>query len=445
VGVRRLRARRRSEVIRTTILVAGGCLIATGVSITCLGVARNGAAARPVTAAGRSLGQALRTIPASTSLQSIERALRALPKTDTLSRLQRELAALPGTTLNTLEGLTQRLPPATTVAALEHASALSSAPGNPTSSSGTSSSGTTGSPRAGGLAAAHPGVPPSGTSSASGTAAAPPGSAGTAHASIAAPHVMVIMMENKNFSEVVGQADQPYTNSLANSYGLATNSYAFGHPSLPNYLEIASGSSQGVTDDNPPSSHSFSSTATLADQLAAAGFSAKAYAENVPSDPRNDAGEYAVRHVPWEYFPHTPISVTDSSALVADLNSPVAPDFVWYTPNLIHDEHDGTPQQGDAFLASLIPSVQATAWYRANGRIIVEWDEADTDNTGLTGGDGGHVPTIVVSAALATSHQRDSVSVDTAGVLHSIEDVFGLGYLGAAADPANGNIDALLR
>jgi phosphatidylinositol-3-phosphatase len=255
-------------------------------------------------------------------------------------------------------------------------------------------------------------------------------------------HVMVVMMENKNYSQVIGQADQPYTNSLATAYGLATQSYAFGHPSLPNYLDIVSGSNQGVIDDNPPSSHNFPAAPTLADQLAAAGFSTRAYAESIPADPTTSAGEYAVRHVPWEYFPKTRITVRNASSLVSDLASSSAPDFVWYTPNLIDDEHDGTVQQGDAFLSRFIPMVQSTPWYSAGGVIIVEWDESDGDDAGINGGDGGHVPTIVVSKALKADPHQDATPVDTAGILRSIEDAYGVAHLGAAA--GSGSIDLLL-
>ncbi len=232
-----------------------------------------------------------------------------------------------------------------------------------------------------------------------------------------APHVMVVMMENKNFTEVIGKSDQPFTNSLASHYGLATQSYAFGHPSLPNYLTIVSGSNQGVTDDNDPSSHSFPGVKTIADQLATAGFTARAYAEDLPGNPATSSGEYAVRHVPWEYFPNTDITLRDASTMVSDLNGASPPDFVWYTPNLIDDEHDGTVQQGDTFLSSFIPKVQGTAWYRQGGQVIIEWDESDNDNSGINGGDGGHIPTIVVSAAYAARPVKDSTRVDTAGIL----------------------------
>ena len=263
-----------------------------------------------------------------------------------------------------------------------------------------------------------------------------------------APHVMVVMMENQGSSQVIGNPAMPYTNSLASTYGSATQSFALAHPSLPNYLALVSGSAQGVTTDQDPSSGTFPDTETLAGQLAAAGISEAAYAEDLPADPTNDSGEYFVHHNPWEYFPNAPISVENSTSLVGALNSRNAPDFVWYTPNAL-DDGDGESTEAssiageESFLSSFIPTVQATSWYQAGGQIIIEWDEAlASDTTGINGGAGGHVPTIVVSDALAASPQQDSTLVDTVGILRSIQDTYDLPYLGGNA--ADGNIDALL-
>ena len=81
---------------------------------------------------------------------------------------------------------------------------------------------------------------------------------------------------------------------------------------------------------------------------------------------------------------------------------------------------------------SSIPEVQSTSWYRSGGRIIVEWDESDADNSGVNGTGGGHIPTIVVSELLGPSPKRDSIPVNSAGILRSIEDAFGLAHLGSA-------------
>ena len=60
-------------------------------------------------------------------------------------------------------------------------------------------------------------------------------------------HVAIILMENKEISDVIASSAATYTNALARSYGLATQSYGVTHPSLPNYLALTSGSTHGVT------------------------------------------------------------------------------------------------------------------------------------------------------------------------------------------------------
>jgi hypothetical protein len=64
-------------------------------------------------------------------------------------------------------------------------------------------------------------------------------------------HVAVIVMENKEASDVVGTSSSPYVTALAHRYATATRSYAIRHPSLPNYLALTSGSTQGVCARGP--------------------------------------------------------------------------------------------------------------------------------------------------------------------------------------------------
>src|SRR2546423_13595151 len=68
-------------------------------------------------------------------------------------------------------------------------------------------------------------------------------------------HVVVVMEENHGFSQIIGSKSAPYINSLASQGALFTHSRAIQHPSEPNYLELFSGSNQGVNDDSCP--HSF--------------------------------------------------------------------------------------------------------------------------------------------------------------------------------------------
>src|SRR5947208_2403652 len=45
-------------------------------------------------------------------------------------------------------------------------------------------------------------------------------------------HVFIIILENQEYDNIIGNATAPYLNSLAQQYGLATNYYAIRHPSL---------------------------------------------------------------------------------------------------------------------------------------------------------------------------------------------------------------------
>src|SRR5207244_4949284 len=62
-------------------------------------------------------------------------------------------------------------------------------------------------------------------------------------------HVFVIVMENHSYGQIIGSPSAPYINSLLSSGSLATNYYGVSHPSLPNYLALACGSTYGTTSD----------------------------------------------------------------------------------------------------------------------------------------------------------------------------------------------------
>ena len=68
-------------------------------------------------------------------------------------------------------------------------------------------------------------------------------------------HIVVVILENHAYSEIVGSADAPFLNALAASGAVLTQSYAITHPSQPNYLALFSGSTQQLTDDSCPHSY----------------------------------------------------------------------------------------------------------------------------------------------------------------------------------------------
>src|SRR5215210_941861 len=93
-------------------------------------------------------------------------------------------------------------------------------------------------------------------------------------------HVVVIVMENKEDRQVLGTADAPYLNRLARRAGLAVNSFGVTHPSLPNYVALISGSTQGITDDCTDCT---ANGRNLADQLEHAHRTWGAYLEGLPA------------------------------------------------------------------------------------------------------------------------------------------------------------------
>ena len=87
-------------------------------------------------------------------------------------------------------------------------------------------------------------------------------------------HIFVIMLENHSQSSVLGNANAPFINSLAQQYAVAANYYGVTHPSEPNYVAAISGSNWFVNDDNP--ANRFDHT-NLVDQLEAAHLTWGAY------------------------------------------------------------------------------------------------------------------------------------------------------------------------
>ncbi|MFN2582536.1 MAG: alkaline phosphatase family protein [Candidatus Dormibacteria bacterium] len=261
------------------------------------------------------------------------------------------------------------------------------------------------------------------------------------------PHVMVIVEENREESDVIGSPDAPYITQLAHTYGFATNAFAQAHPSLPNYLELISGSTFGVSDDG--TTYRFDGP-TLADQLSAAGYSWRAYMEGMPSPCyRDDAsGRYAKKHNPFMYFnsitgnPSSCANVVPFTSFTHDIAAPSPPDFVWVTPDVCNDGHDCSTSTADAWLKRTLAEVVQSSWFHDNGVVIVTWDEGSGNGGCCNGAAGGHVATIVVAqpAQQAALH----AAVDHAGTLRSIEELYGVSLLRDAACACSGSLAALL-
>jgi hypothetical protein len=259
--------------------------------------------------------------------------------------------------------------------------------------------------------------------------------------------IAVIVMENEEYGNIIGSASTPYINGLARRFGLATESFAIAHPSLPNYLALTSGSTQGISSD---CTDCHVTARGLADQLQAGGVSWRAYMEDLPQPcfTGSDAGNYAKKHDPFVYFtsvtgnPSACAHVVPLNRLAADEGAGALPAFGWITPNLCHDLHDCDPATGDRFLSRTVPSLLSALGPR--GLLFLTFDEGSSDNGCCRLASGGHIATIVAGAG-ARAHARLGTPVDHYSILQAIEDLLGLPRLAGAACACTPSLQPLIR
>jgi hypothetical protein len=261
-----------------------------------------------------------------------------------------------------------------------------------------------------------------------------------------ASHVLVIMMENEEDTSIVGNAEAPYANSLIHRYGLATQSFAITHPSLPNYLALTSGSTQGATSDCTECS---ANAVNIVDQLEAAHISWKAYMEDLPEPcfKGAESGGYAKKHDPFIYYDDIASSarrcekIVGFAQLAADLRKGALPTYAWISPNLCDDGHNCGVSGGDKFLARTVPALLRELG--PQGFLVLTWDEGAT-NDGCCGGaaQGGHIATIVAGPDVRRG-AREGEPIDHYGVLGTIEQALGLPPLAGAANSRSGRFTTL--
>jgi hypothetical protein len=263
-------------------------------------------------------------------------------------------------------------------------------------------------------------------------------------------HVVWIWMENKPLSSIIGSSSAPYMNSLATDCSLATNYVAITHPSLPNYIAATSGSTQGITDDNPPSSHPLTAP-SIYSQVEAAGGTWRDYAESSPANcTLTDSGLYAVRHVPSTYYTgirttckvwNVPLGAPTAGRMVSEIQAGALPSFSFVTPNLCNDMHgaSGCPSDliatGDKWLSQVLPAIFAGPNYR-NGDtlVILTFDEGS--------GSDNRVATWVMSP-YTTPETRSNTAFTHYSLLKTTEQALGITtLLGGAGDPGTASMRA---
>jgi phosphatidylinositol-3-phosphatase len=351
-------------------------------------------------------------------------------------------------------------------------------------------------------------------------------------------HVFILMLENEGYQRSFGpRSPAIYLNHLAARGALLKNYYATSHYSLGNYIALISGqAANAATDNDCPRFEEFvqagttpdgqaigrgcvypANVPTIAQQLEAKHLRWKAYMEDMGNAPDREShgcghpplgapdntqvaqagDQYATRHNPFMYFhaiidsPSCAEHVVNMSALEPDLKSLAAtPNYVFITPNLCHDGHDGGNgarcvsgepgglESADQFLRQMVPRILASPAFRRDGLLIITFDEAEleydydsaTRTVRITGGDaaaccneppGPNIPAYqplragglasingpgligpgggLIGAVLLSPFIRpgtvSSVPYNHYSLLRSVEDIFSLSYLGYAGQP----------
>jgi acid phosphatase len=229
-------------------------------------------------------------------------------------------------------------------------------------------------------------------------------------------HVVVVILENHSYGQVMGSGDAPFIHQLAaeganfandpdlDPVAARSGSHAVDHPSQPNYLDLYSGSTQGTTQDGYPGSSSepFSTpppftTPNLGAALFQAGFTFATYSEGLPavgSDATSSPDNYARKHNPavnWqndvdptpEQLPSTanqPFTTFQSiAASPGGFNNLPTVSFV--VPNQDNDMHDGTIAQGDTWLRDNLGAYYAYASDPIHNSLLIVTTDEDGDDT----------------------------------------------------------------
>jgi phospholipase C len=222
-------------------------------------------------------------------------------------------------------------------------------------------------------------------------------------------HVFILVEENANYSDVIGDTSMPYLNDLARQYAVATQYYANAHPSIGNYFMIVVGDT--ITNDDGYSK--IVSADNVVRRLVEAGKTWKAYAEDLPSVGYTgaSAGRYARKHNVFALLsdvaqdPEQAQNLVPFTELATDLASQTLPDYAFIVPNLCNDAHDCPLRTADAWLERSIDPLVKSAAFQRDGLLIIVFDESGRDNTR----GGGRIPCVLVSPKAKRGYQSTAV------------------------------------
>lgn len=256
------------------------------------------------------------------------------------------------------------------------------------------------------------------------------GSTAQAAALPAPDHVVVVVMENHAYSQVIGSSSAPYINNTLKAGGAnLTQSYGLTHPSEPNYYMLFSGSNQGRTDDSCVTVGSISKP-NLASELIAAGKTWASYNESLPSQGSTtcSSGSYAQKHNPWFGFSNVPLSSAKTMAQFPT-DYTTLPKVSFVVPNQCSDMHDCSVSTGDTWIKNKLGAY--ATWAKTHNSILVLTFDEDNRLSG------NRIPTVFYGQHVAPG-SSSSTTYNHYNVLRTVEDLAGLtAHAGNAASASD--------
>lgn len=262
------------------------------------------------------------------------------------------------------------------------------------------------------------------TPDASGSATAKPG----AGKGSGVTKLLTFVVENHSADQMRSQ--MPYVWSLAQRYGYAKDYRGLLHPSLPNYLAIAGGSTFGVTDNDPPSKHRLSGPSVFGEAIRA-GKTATLYAEAMSTPCQQDTqSTYAVKHNPWAYFVDERSLCEQHNvsmeSFYADVVRGDLPAVGMVIPDLCNDAHDCPLSKADQWFRTYVAQVlSGPDWKSGRLAVVITADEDD-------GHHGNQILTVVAHPELGGVVISDPM--DHYALSRSYAEVAGIKPLGRARD-----------
>src|SRR6266508_4053583 len=226
-------------------------------------------------------------------------------------------------------------------------------------------------------------------------------------------HVFFTMLENRSYDQVIGNSAAPYLSQLASANVALAQSYGAVHPSDPNYMAVAGGSTFGHTDNPYPGGIGTIDAPHIGDSVEAAGKTWKGYIEDMGTNcNRTSSGYFDVDNLPFLFFKNIANDDTRCRAHLQPVSqfwtdlqaTSTTPNFVWFEPNTCNTMHSCSTSTGDTWFKNNLPKLFASpAWTQQRSLLIITFDENDSSH-------GQRIPTIVVGSpnTVKTSYTSQS-------------------------------------